>query len=102
MNPPPRGTVAIAYALSATGILANSIILPVLPDIARDLRVSEGKVGLIVAAASLPGGVAAPLIGLLADRFGRRSVIGPCLVVFGVGGLAAGVAPSFGVMLAWR
>ncbi|MBI2170337.1 MAG: MFS transporter [Actinobacteria bacterium] len=102
MNPPPRGTVAIAYALSATGILANSIILPVLPDIADDLHVSSGRIGLIVAAASLPGVIAAPLIGLLADRFGRRRVIVPCLVVFGLGGLAAGLARSFGVMLGLR
>lgn len=102
MNPPPRGTVAIAYALSATGILANSIILPVLPDIARDLDVSSGQIGLIVAAASFPGIIAAPLIGVLADRFGRRQVVVPCLVIFGVGGMAAGLAPSFAVMLALR
>ncbi|HLG01236.1 MAG TPA: MFS transporter [Acidimicrobiia bacterium] len=102
MSPPPRGTVAIAYALSATGILANSIILPVLPDIARDLEVSTGQIGLIVAAASFPGILAAPLIGVLADRFGRRPVVVPCLVIFGIGGLAAGLAPSFEVMLALR
>lgn len=102
MSPPPRGTVTVAYALSATGILANAIILPVLPDIARDLNASKGQVGLVVAAASLPGVFAAPLIGLLADRFGRRQVVVPCLVVFGVGGLAGGLAPTFPVMLALR
>lgn len=98
----PRGTVSIAYALSATGILANSIILPVLPDIARDLDVSNGQVGLIVAAASFPGILAAPLIGLLADRFGRRQLVVPCLIIFGLAGMAAGLAPTFGVMLVLR
>lgn len=98
----PRGTVAVAYGLSATGILATSLVLPVLPDIARDLHVSTGRVGLVVALASLPGIVAAPLIGLFADRWGRRVVAVPCLLVFGVGGMASALAPTFGMLLLLR
>src|SRR5205085_1519140 len=55
-----------------------------------------------VAAASLPGVVVAPIIGLGADRFGRRAVVLPCLVVFGLGGMAAMLAGSFPVLLAAR
>jgi len=102
MSAPPRGTVAVAYGLSATGILATPLVLPVLPDIARDLHVSTGAVGLVVALASLPGIVAAPLIGLFADRLGRRAVAVPCLVVFGIGGLASAFAPNFAALLALR
>jgi MFS transporter, ACDE family, multidrug resistance protein len=46
--------------------------------------------------------VVAPLIGLLADRFGRRELLVPCLAVFGLAGGAAAVAPSFAVLLACR
>lgn len=97
-----RTIVAVAFALSATGILANTLILPVLPDMARDLGISAGAAGLVVSAASLPGIVVAPLIGLLADRYGRRSAIIPCLVVFGIAGLAGMAAPSFRVLLVLR
>ncbi|GIU91162.1 MAG: MFS transporter [Acidimicrobiia bacterium] len=50
-----------------------------------------------MAAATLPGIFLAPIIGLLADRYGRRRVLVPCLVVFGVAGGAGLVAPN----LAW-
>jgi MFS transporter, ACDE family, multidrug resistance protein len=92
----------IIPAISLTGILANTLVAPALPDIARALRVDESGIGLVVSAASLPGVVIAPVIGLSADRFGRRAVVVPCLVVFGVGGLVAMVANSFSVLLTAR
>lgn len=102
MSQPPRGTVPVTYAISATGILATPLVLPILPEIAADLDVATSTVGLVIAAASLPGVVVAPIIGLLADRYGRRSVVIPCLLVFGVGGLMAGVAPTFELLLLAR
>jgi MFS family permease len=92
----------VVYAISVTGVLANAVISPALPDIARDLHVSKAGIGWIVAVASLPGVVVAPVIGLLADRLGRREVVVPCLVVFGLGGLLGAAAPSFRVLLAAR
>ncbi len=58
--------------------------------------------GVLVSAGTLPGIVMAPVIGLLADRYGRRAVVVPCLVAFGVCGALAGLAPSFGALVAIR
>lgn len=44
----------------------------------------------------------APLIGLLADRFGRREVLIPCLVAFGLFGGLSSFAPNFASLLALR
>lgn len=55
-----------------------------------------------MAAASLPGVVVAPVIGVAADRFGRRAVVLPCLVLFGLGGVAAMLAGTFPMLLAAR
>lgn len=93
---------AVIAAISVTGVLANTLVAPALPDIARALDVDEAGVGLVVAAASFPGVVVAPVIGFAADRFGRRAVVVPCLVIFGLGGMAAMVAPTFAVLLAAR
>ena len=41
----------------------------------------------------------APVIGVLADRHGRRAVLVPCLVAFGTFGLLSALAPSFWVLL---
>ncbi|MGH8992497.1 MAG: MFS transporter, partial [Acidimicrobiia bacterium] len=95
------GSVIIA-AISLAGVLGNALVAPALPDIARALSVDDTGIGLVVAAASLPGVVVAPIIGVAADRFGRRIVVVPCLVVFGLGGIAAMAAPTFGVLIAAR
>lgn len=92
----------IIAAISLAGVLANALVAPALPDIARALSVDDTGIGLVVASASLPGVVVAPIIGVAADRFGRRIVVVPCLVVFGLGGLAAMAAPNFGALIAAR
>lgn len=99
---PARSFLLTVYAITVTGILANTLIAPTLPDIAADLGLSGGGAGAIVAAASVPGIVVAPLIGVFADRFGRRAVVVPCLAIFGVGGLLGMLAPSFAALLGAR
>lgn len=98
-----HGRVALlAGAVTLTGILANTLVAPVLPDIERAFDASSAELGAVVALASLPGIVLAPVIGVLADRVGRRAVLVPCLVLFGLGGLGAMAAPTLGVLLAAR
>lgn len=90
-----RAFVTLVWSITVTGILANTLIAPALPDIRAGLGIGAGATGAIVAAASLPGFVVAPILGVLADRHGRRRVLVPCLVLFGLAGLAGAVAPSF-------
>ncbi len=96
---PPR---ALIFSVTLTGIMANTLIAPAVPDILVDLDLSEGQAGLLIAAAAFPGIFVAPIIGLLADRYGRRPVLVPCLVLFGVFGGLASFAPSFEVLLLCR
>jgi ACDE family multidrug resistance protein len=98
----PRPPLALVYSLTVTGVLANTLVAPVVPDILHDLGVAQSSAGLVLAAATLPGIVLAPVIGVLADRYGRRAVLIPCLVVFGIGGVANAFASSFGTLLALR
>jgi MFS family permease len=97
-----RPPLALVFAITVTGILANTLINAPLPDILDDFGRSDGYAGVLVAAATLPGIVIAPVIGLLADRFGRRKVLIPCLVSFGLAGLGAALAPTFGALVAMR
>ena len=92
----------LVFSFTVIGIMANTLIAPAIPDILDDLRVSAGAAGLLVAAATLPGVVVAPVIGLLADRYGRREVLVPCLALFGLFGGLASFAPTFAVLLVCR
>lgn len=99
-GPPPP--LWLIFSLTLTGILGNVLVPPALPDLSRDLAVSEGSAALVITAATVPGIVLAPVIGVLADRYGRRRVLIPCLVAFGLFGTLGAVAPNLGVLLALR
>lgn len=111
--PPPPATPATApasaapplpliFTITITGILANTLVGPAIPDILEAFDQPDTRAGLFVAAGTLPGIVMAPVIGVLADRHGRRAVLVPCLLAFGVFGLLSALAPTFPVLLALR
>ena len=94
--------VWLIFSVTVTGILANTMLSPVIPDVLSDLGVADDRAGLLVSAGTLPGIVMAPAIGLMADRFGRKRVLIPCLSTFGVFGLVAAAAPTFPTLLLAR
>jgi MFS transporter, ACDE family, multidrug resistance protein len=102
--PPRRGRPALPliFTITVTGILANTLVGPAIPDILDDFGLPDSRAGIFVAAGTLPGIAVAPLIGLLADRFGRRAVLVPCLAAFGFFGCASAFAPSFEALVALR
>ncbi len=98
-SPPP---LPLIFSITITGILANTLVGPAIPDILEAFDQPDSRAGFFVAAGTLPGIVMAPVIGVLADRFGRRAVLVPCLAAFGVFGLLSALAPSFPVLLGLR
>jgi ACDE family multidrug resistance protein len=74
-------------------VLSNSMLIPVLPAIQKALGLTLFEVGIIITAFSIPAGLAIPVGGYLSDRWGRKVIIAPALIIFGIGGLIAGLAP---------
>jgi MFS family permease len=84
------------------GVMGVSLLSPTLPAVQQALGVTETEVSLLLTAFSLPGIVLAPLIGILADRYGRRAVLVPCLVGYGLAGGSVVLVRNFEVILALR
>jgi MFS family permease len=97
-----RPALALVFSITVTGILLNTVVNAGVPDILEAFDRPDSDAGLVVAAGALPGVIVAPLIGILADRHGRRRVLVPCLVVYGIAGGLAGLAPSFWALVALR
>lgn len=86
-------------------VLGNSMLIPVLPVIRSKLDISQVQVSLLITMFSIPAGIVIPISGILSDRFGRKKVIIPSLVLYGAGGVLAGfasTADSYLIMLAGR
>jgi predicted MFS family arabinose efflux permease len=78
------------------------VVSPLLPMIAGRFRVPPGQAGLMVAVFSVTYVVAAPLLGSLADRRGRRRILGLGLLTFALANVMTGLAPGFVPLLAAR
>ncbi|WP_440118748.1 MFS transporter [Paenibacillus sp. QZ-Y1] len=72
--------------------LGNSMLIPILPQIERELKVSSFKVSMLITVYAVVAILLIPLAGYLSDRFGRKAVIIPSLIIAAAGGAVAGGA----------
>ncbi len=71
--------------------LGNSMLLPVLPLMEEELNITKLQSSFIITFYSIVAIIFIPIAGFLSDRFGRKAVILPSLVIAGAGGLIAGI-----------
>ncbi|MFA5384730.1 MAG: MFS transporter [Eubacteriales bacterium] len=91
---PDKLQVTVLAAISSVAfimVLGNSLLIPVLPEIKSALRLTQLEVSLLVTLFSVPAGLVIPLAGFLSDRYGRKKVIIPSLILYGLGGVLAGL-----------
>lgn len=91
-----KGATQWRFAMLATVpfimVLGNSMLIPGLPVMQEKMHLTKTQVGLLITIFSIPAGLTIPLAGMLSDRIGRKKVMVPALIVYGLGGLIAGVA----------
>lgn len=75
--------------------LGNSMLLPVLPQISRELKISSFQVSMMITLYGLMAILMIPIAGYLSDRFGRKKVIMPSLMIAAAGGVVCVVAAWF-------
>jgi len=76
-------------------VLGNSMLIPLLPDIRNALELTPVKTSMLITLFSIPAGLTIPLAGFLSDRFGRKTVIIPSLIIYGFGGVIAAIGSVF-------
>ena len=91
--------VGISYV---TIVMAMTMSFIVLPAIADTFDVSLRAVGWVVIVEALVIAALLLPLGGLADNIGRRRVLVAGLVVFGIGSVLAGLAPSFALLIGAR
>ncbi|WP_022835689.1 MFS transporter [Salisaeta longa] len=92
----------LLFAVTTVAVGNVSSITPAFPAMMQALGISEVVAGWLVTAYALPGIASAPLVGVWADRWGRKRALVAALVVFAVAGSACAVARSFPLLVALR
>jgi predicted MFS family arabinose efflux permease len=75
---------------------------PLLPLLRQIFHASELQVSLTVSATILATALTAPLIGMIADRRGRKKVIVPSLFLLTIPTALAATSTSLGALIFWR
>ena len=89
----------IIFTVSLITFLVLASIPPAFPKIIQALNVPPQKIGLLISVFSLPSLALGPIVGVLADRFGRKTILVPSLVLFGIAGTACAFARNFNLLL---
>lgn len=92
----------IIFAISLIAVLGVSSVTPAFPNLAKALNVAPENIGLLVTAFTLPTLLLGPIIGVLADRIGRKKIIVPSLLLFGIAGTACAFVRDFNLLLLFR
>jgi len=92
----------LVFGVTLMAILGVSSIIPALPDMIDGLSITPSRIGLVIAAFTLPGALLAPMVGILADRLGRKAVLVPSLFLFGLFGFACFFARNIEQLLVLR
>jgi len=72
--------------------LGNSMLIPILPLISRELHVSSFEVSMLITVYAIVAILLIPIAGYLSDRFGRKKVIIPSLIIAAAGGAISAIA----------
>ncbi|MDF2669025.1 MAG: transporter [Paenibacillus sp.] len=71
-------------------VLGNSMLVPILPEMQREMQITPFQSSLVITLFSLSAGIFIPIIGYLSDKFTRKSIMIPSLIVYGAAGILAG------------
>ena len=93
--------VAVAL-VSFCATLGSNVASAALPAMASGLAVSDTRIGLVMTVFSLFAMMFVPFTGALADAYGRRTVLLPSILGFGLAGSAIAFVGTFEAVLALR
>jgi MFS transporter, ACDE family, multidrug resistance protein len=74
--------------------LGNSMLIPILPQMKSALGLTQLQTSLTITVFSIAAAIFIPILGYLSDRFSRKVIIVPALIIYGIGGLLAGFGAS--------
>ena len=92
----------VIFGVTLMAVLGVSSITPAFPVIVKELNISARSIGLLITVFTLPGIFLTPVLGALADRFGRKRILVPSMILFGIAGGACALAHDFSHLLVLR
>ncbi len=93
-NQPTKVALITLSTVPLLMVLGNSMLIPEFPQIKAALKINQFQVGLLITLFSASAGIVIPILGFLSDKYGRKVVILPSLILYGLGGVISGLAAT--------
>ncbi len=92
----------VLFFITLMAVLGVTSVTPSFPRVVEAFDISRGQVGLLITMFTLPGIVLTPVLGIMSDRYGRKKILVPALLIFGLAGGLAALSTTFGMLLTLR
>ncbi len=92
----------IIFCITLISVLGVTSITPAFPKMVQVLKITPQEVGLLISVFALPGVLFTLILGIIADRIGRKTVLVPMLILYGIAGTACAFARDFNLLLILR
>mgnify|MGYP000403810785 CR=1 FL=1 len=77
-------------------VLGNSMLIPILPQMITELNITKSQSSMVITLFSVTAAIVIPISGYLSDRFTRKQIIIPSLILYGTAGILAGFGAVWG------
>ena len=97
-----NSNLQIIFGVTLTTAIGIFSLSPAFPRIVKELQISPKDIGLLITVFTFPGILLIPVMGIIADLFGRKKVLVPALILFAVAGGLCLLARDFKTLLVLR
>ncbi len=98
----PDRNLLIIFGITLMAVMGVSSITPLFPTLVQKFNVSAHSIGLLITVFTFPGILLTPVLGVMADRYGRKKILVPSLLLFSIAGGSCGFAHTFNQLLILR
>ena len=95
-------TLTLLAVVCVSYVLQQTLVVPALPTIQRDLDTTTTWATWIFTGFLLTSAVATPLIGKLGDTYGKKKLLVIVMIIFAIGTVAAALSTSIAMLIAAR
>lgn len=97
-----KKNISVIFLITLMGVMGVASITPAFPSIIKHFNITPTQVTLLITFFTFPGIFLAPVIGVLADRYGRKTILIPSLFLFGIMGVGCFFTKNWEVLLVLR
>ncbi len=92
----------IIFSITLFAVMGVASITPAFPSIIKHYGLTAKQVGYLITVFTLPGIIITPVMGMLADRYGRKTILVPSMLLFGGAGFLCAFQNEYQGLLLMR